>query len=104
MRKQIDSNPPELQHNGRLNNSIVPGRKRKRPNALKHGLFSDAVLIPGEDSREYMQLLAELMDEYKPTRTHLARRGHRACEPDVEAAALEKIYANQAHCRYVRSS
>ena len=67
MRKQIDSNPPELQHNGRLNNSIVPGRKRKRPNALKHGLFSDAVLIPGEDSREYMQLLAELMDEYKPT-------------------------------------
>jgi hypothetical protein len=57
---------PELQHNGRLNNSIVPGRKRKRPNALKHGLFSDAVLIPGEDSGQYMQLLDEMMDEYKP--------------------------------------
>jgi len=67
MRKQNHANPPELQHNGRLNNSIVPGGKCKRPNALKHGVFSDAVLIPGEGSGQYKQLLAELMDEYKPT-------------------------------------
>jgi hypothetical protein len=66
MRKQNHSNPPELQPNGRLNNSIVPGRKCKRPNALKHGVFSDAVLIPGEDSSEYKHFLAELMDEYEP--------------------------------------
>jgi len=66
MRKQTHSNPPELKPNGRLNNSIVPGRKCKRPNALKHGVFSDAVLIPGEDSNEYKQFRAELMDEWNP--------------------------------------
>src|SRR5262249_30977691 len=67
MRKQNHSNLPEHQHHGRLNNSVVRSRKCKRPNALKHGVFSDAVLIPGEDSGQYKQFLAELMDEYKPT-------------------------------------
>jgi hypothetical protein len=33
---------------------------------LKHGIFSDAVLIPGEDSGQYNQVIAELMDEWKP--------------------------------------
>ena len=66
MRKQIDSIPPTLKHDGRLINSVVRSRKCKRPNALKHGIFSDAVLIPGEDSDEYKQLLAELMAEWKP--------------------------------------
>jgi hypothetical protein len=66
MRKQIDSSPTAVKRNGRLINTDLQGRKCKRPNALKHGLFSDAVLIPGEDSGQYMQLHAELMDEYKP--------------------------------------
>jgi hypothetical protein len=40
--------------------------KWKRPNAQKHGVFSAALLIPGEDPREFDQLLAELMDAWKP--------------------------------------
>ncbi len=66
MRKQNHSNPPELRHNGRLN-SVDRSCKYKGRNALKHGVFSDAVLIPGEDSGQYKQLLAELMNQYKPT-------------------------------------
>jgi hypothetical protein len=65
MRKQNCSSTPALKDEGRrLINSVV--RSRKRPNALKHGVFSDAPLIPGEDSDEYEQLRAELMDEWKP--------------------------------------
>jgi len=66
MRKQNDSNPAELKRGSQLNNSVVLSRKCKRANALKHGLFSGAVLIPGEDSGQYKQLLAELMDQYTP--------------------------------------
>lgn len=66
MRKQNDSNPPELKPNSRRIKAAVEGRKYKRPNALKHGLFSGAVLIPGEDSGQYKQLLTELMDQYEP--------------------------------------
>jgi hypothetical protein len=64
MRKQNHSLPAALKHE--LINSVVRSRSCKRTNALKHGVFSDAVLIPGEEPREYEQLLAELMDEWKP--------------------------------------
>jgi hypothetical protein len=67
MRKRNDSNPPELRPDSRLINTAVEKRKCKRPNALKHGLFSNAVLIPGEDSEQYKQLLTELIDQYKPS-------------------------------------
>jgi hypothetical protein len=63
MRKQHHAIPPALRHNGQL---ISSADRSRRPNALKHGIFSDAVVIPGEDSAEYKLLIAELMDEYKP--------------------------------------
>jgi hypothetical protein len=66
MRKQNHSIPPALKPDSRLINSAVRNRKCKRSNALKHGLFTDAVLIPGEDSREFLELFDELMDEWKP--------------------------------------
>jgi hypothetical protein len=67
LRKQNDCNLPDLKPNSRVINAVRQDRKCKRPNALKHGVFSDAVLIPGEDSSQYKQLRTELMDEYKPT-------------------------------------
>ena len=67
MRKQNHAIPPVLRHNSGLNNSVVRSRKCKRPNALKHGFYSEAPLIPGEDPREYQERLAELMDEWKPS-------------------------------------
>jgi len=66
MRTPNDSIPSTHKPDNRLNNSTVRSRKCKRPNALKHGIFSDAVLIPGEDSGEYKHLIVELMDEWKP--------------------------------------
>ena len=59
MRKQNCSIAPVLKHNGGLNNSVVRGRKGKRPNALKHGFYSEVPLIPGEDPREFQEILAE---------------------------------------------
>jgi hypothetical protein len=66
MRKQNDSNPPTLKPDNRLINSNVRSRKYKRPNAQKHGLFARPLIIPGEDPREFDQILAELIAEWKP--------------------------------------
>jgi hypothetical protein len=66
MRRQIQSISPAIKQDGRLNNSVALSRKWKRPNAQKHGLFAKPVLIQGEDLREFDQLLAELIKEWKP--------------------------------------
>jgi hypothetical protein len=42
MREQNNSILPVLKHNGRLNKSVVPRHRRKRPNAQKHGVFRRA--------------------------------------------------------------
>lgn len=55
-----------LEHDTRLHNSVVGVRKRKRPNAQKHGVYAAALVIPGEDSHEFEQLHAELINEWNP--------------------------------------
>ena len=65
MRKQNHS-IPGLKYDSRLINSVIRSRKYKRPNAQKAGIFAAAAIMPGEDSREYQELLIELMDEWKP--------------------------------------
>jgi hypothetical protein len=40
--------------------------KYENKNALKHGAFADAVIIPGEDPQEFQELLAALRDEWNP--------------------------------------
>jgi hypothetical protein len=67
MRKQNESNPPELKRNSWLIDSAVGRSKCKRPNALKHGFYTGAPLIPGEDPDEFNNLYAELIDEWKPS-------------------------------------
>jgi hypothetical protein len=59
--------PAALKHDGRLIDSAIGGHKCKRPNALKHGLYSGAPLIPGEDPREFNKLYADLIKEWKPS-------------------------------------
>jgi hypothetical protein len=58
------STSPELGSRGQI--SVVHSSKRKRPNALKHGLHATAAIIPGEDPDEFEQLYAELIKEWKP--------------------------------------
>jgi hypothetical protein len=39
----------------------------KKPNAFKHGVFvRSATVLPGEDKKEYLQLVDELVEEWKP--------------------------------------
>ena len=76
MRKQNDSNPPELNRDSRLINSSIRSAKYKRPNALKHGVYARAVLIPGENRKEFEDLLAKLLDEYKPSGPSLRHAVH----------------------------
>jgi len=104
MRKQIDSIPPTLKHDGRLINSVVRSRKCKRPNALKHGIFSDAVLIPGEDSDEYKQLLADLMDEWKPAGPTLRDEVIELANLMWKRRRLRKFIQTKLIGGYVRSS
>jgi hypothetical protein len=41
--------------------------KLEKPNALKHGVFSKILFLPGEDPQEYEKLKAALFAEYKPS-------------------------------------
>ena len=67
MRKQNDSILPTLKPDSRLIDSVIRSRKCKRPNAQKHGLFARPLIIPGEDPREFDQIFAELIAEWKPS-------------------------------------
>ena len=67
MRKQNHSIPPVLKHNGRQNNSVVSRRKPKRPNAQKHGVFAEPLILPGEDPREFEALHSALIEEWTPS-------------------------------------
>lgn len=42
------------------------GKSRSRMNAVKHGLTTNGILIPGEDPREFEALCAELEAEFAP--------------------------------------
>jgi hypothetical protein len=55
--------PPAVNHDRQLINSVV----RKRPNALKSGVYSAAPLIPGEDADEFDKLYDGLIKEWKPS-------------------------------------
>ena len=76
MRKQKHPIPPALEHQGRLINPTMRSAKYKRPNALKHGVYATPVLIPGENQKEFEDLLAELLDEYKPRGPSLRHAVH----------------------------
>jgi len=67
MRKQNHAIVPALKPNGRLNNSVVLHRKHKCPNALKHGVFAEPLVLPGEDPREFEALHAALIEEWYPS-------------------------------------
>ena len=66
MRKQNHSIPPVLKPNGRLNSSVALHRKHKRPNAQRHGVFAEALILPGEDPREFEALHSALIEEWTP--------------------------------------
>ena len=67
MRKHNHSIPPVLKHSGRLNNSVVLRRRRKRPNAQKHGVFAEPLILPGEDPREFEALHSAWIEEWVPS-------------------------------------
>jgi hypothetical protein len=67
MRKHNRYLPPALKHNSRLNNAVVSRRKRKRPNAQKHGVFAEPLILPGEDPREFEALHSALIEEWIPS-------------------------------------
>ena len=76
MREHSDSNPPELNRDSRPINSTIRRAKYKRPNALKRGVYATSALIPGENRNEFDELLAELLDQYKPLGPSLRHAVH----------------------------
>ncbi|HET8918767.1 MAG TPA: hypothetical protein VFN27_03715 [Xanthobacteraceae bacterium] len=67
MRKHNRYLPPALKPTGRLNNSVVSHRRRKRSNAQTHGVFAEPLILPGEDPREFEALHAALIKEWTPS-------------------------------------
>ena len=50
-----------------------PGKRAKKRNALKHGVYSREIMLPGEQIRDYESLGAELNEEWVPEgRTELS--------------------------------
>ena len=68
--------PAEFMRDRPLIDSAVRRSKYKRPNALKHGVYATSALIPGENQKEFEELLAELLDEYKPSGPSLRHAVH----------------------------
>src|SRR6266436_4330000 len=69
------SNPGRAARHGRTEQGIsvmaedietVRPKKRKKKNALKHGVYSREVMLPGEHTRDYDALAAELTEEWAP--------------------------------------
>jgi hypothetical protein len=67
MRKQDHSIPTVLKHNSRPNTSVVLHRKHKRPNAQRHGVFAEPLILPGEDPCEFEALHCALIEEWTPS-------------------------------------
>jgi hypothetical protein len=42
------------------------GKRRSSMNAVKHGMYSAAVVLPGESQEEYDALLARYLDRFRP--------------------------------------
>ena len=95
-KQRLEANPPTKRSTGP---TTEPGKARSKMNALKHGLSAKAVVIKGEDPREFEALRAGLEQEFgAPTVIdrelveNLAvllwrqRRGHR-----FEAAIIQNI-------------
>jgi hypothetical protein len=68
--------PPEFMRDSPLIDPAVRRSKCKRPNAFKHGVYATPTLIPGENRKEFEELLAELLDEYKPLGPSLRHAVH----------------------------
>ena len=51
----------------RPNDGAARHPKWKRPNAQKHGVFAEPLLLPGEDPREFEALHAALIEEWTPS-------------------------------------
>ena len=67
MRKQNQSNALLPRPDGRPNTSVALHRKHKRPNAQKHGVFAEPLILPGEDPREFEALHSALIEEWNPS-------------------------------------
>jgi hypothetical protein len=67
MRKQNQSNALVPRPDGRPNTSVAIHRKHKRPNAQKHGVFAEPLVLPGEDPREFEALHSALIAEWTPS-------------------------------------
>jgi hypothetical protein len=71
----VTSKPTSTRRRARRN-SRYPARphdgatrhpKWKRPNAQKHGVFAEPLILPGEDSREFEAIHSALIAEWKPS-------------------------------------
>src|SRR6516165_5878860 len=67
MRKQNQSSALVPKPDGRPNTSVVLHRKHKRPNAQKHGVFAELLILPRENRREFEALHSALIEEWDPS-------------------------------------
>jgi hypothetical protein len=49
-----------------MKNPKPKSKNAKNKNAIKHGVFTDAIIIPGEDRNEFKKLHGSLIQEWKP--------------------------------------
>jgi hypothetical protein len=62
---------------------LMTTRKLKRPNALKHGIFSATAILPGEDPQEFEELHCSLIEEWMP---------HGATEDDAVLSIAKAVW------------
>lgn len=61
--EETELTPPE---NGATGPRTLQGKERSKHNALKHGIFSNVVLLKDESKAEFDSLLDGLWEDFEP--------------------------------------
>lgn len=69
MRERSEQQKQASRENGKLSRGPVTlaGKKRSSQNALRHGLCAKVIVLDNERKKNYLELLAEFCDRFKPT-------------------------------------
>jgi hypothetical protein len=87
------------------------GKATSSLNAVRHGLLSNTLVLPGESAERFIELLVEILDEHCPAnRTELklveglaVAEWRRSRLLGVETAGIaEEIYAQEWRCERIR--
>src|SRR4029453_18033871 len=70
----------------------LSGKEQSRMNALRHGLTSKQIVLPGEDTAAYEETRAAFFDEYQPVTSERTRALERMVDADWRLSRARRVH------------